>query len=211
MQFVIDGLLLGLTLSILLGPLFLSLTQTGLRYGFRAGFSVGLGIWISDLIVIALAWAFVHQVSQWINNPDFYSYLGYVGVIILMGFGLSALLKKPTLTFQARAFSAKTFLGYLIKGFSINTFNPFTFIFWFGIMSTYTLTKNATSAQIGLLCTVIMLTIMITDTLKVLLAKFFSQRLNTSNMDSINKVAGLLFIIFGVVLFFRTYYLEVGS
>jgi threonine/homoserine/homoserine lactone efflux protein len=208
MSFLWDGLLLGLSLSILLGPLFLSLTQTGLRSGFRAGLSVATGIWISDFIVIYLAWAFVSQVSEWIQNPVFYTYLGYTGVLILWGFGLVSLRRKPSMNYQARAFSAGNITGYLVKGFSINTFNPFTFIFWFGLMSTYALTKKATDAEILWLCTAIMATIMTTDTLKVLLAKYLSQRLNTHTIDKINKLAGILFIFFGFVLLFRTYLLE---
>ena len=208
MQFILDGILLGLSLSILLGPLFLSLTQTGLRSGFRAGLSVATGIWISDFIVIYLAWAFVSQVSLWIQNPVLYTYLGYTGVFILWGLGLAALLRKPGMSYEARAFSARNISGYLVKGFSINTFNPFTFVFWFGLMSTYALTKKATTADILWLCLAIMITIMTTDTLKVLLAKYLSQRLNTHTIDNINKLAGALFILFGFVLLFRTWFLE---
>lgn len=52
MQYVFEGILLGLTLTILLGPIFVALTQTGIKHGIRAGISVGTGIWTSDLIVI---------------------------------------------------------------------------------------------------------------------------------------------------------------
>ena len=56
MQYVFEGILLGLTLTILLGPIFVALTQTGIKHGIRAGISVGTGIWTSDLLVIFTAW-----------------------------------------------------------------------------------------------------------------------------------------------------------
>ncbi len=206
MQFVTDGFLLGLTLSILLGPLFLALTQTGLKQGFRAGFSVALGIWISDFIIIFLSWYFVHQIGQWLNNPKFYNYLGFAGVIILLGMGMISLTKKPTLLTERKPITSKSIIKNISKGFSVNTFNPFTFVFWFGIMTTYMLTKNTKNHELFLLCSAIMVTIMTTDLLKVGLAKYISQKLNSTILDKINKTSGVLFIIFAIVLFFRTYY-----
>ncbi len=208
MQFIVDGLLLGLTLSILLGPLLLALTQTGIQRGFRAGLSVAIGIWISDFSVIFLSWYFIHQVGLWIKNPQFYSYLGFGGTLILISMGIYSLTKKSSLTLIKKTSTSKSIFKNIAKGFSVNTFNPFTFVFWFGLMSTYLLTKKVSNQDVFILCTTILLTIMTTDTLKVWLAKSISQKLNDTVIDKINKVAGILFVIFGIVLFFRTLYWE---
>ena len=64
MNLILDGLLLGLTLAILLGPIFVALTQTGIQRGVRAGLSVGTGIWISDILVIVTAYFFIKEIDE---------------------------------------------------------------------------------------------------------------------------------------------------
>ena len=49
-----EGILYGLTLTILLGPIFVALTQTGIEKGITAGILVGSGIWISDIVIITV-------------------------------------------------------------------------------------------------------------------------------------------------------------
>ena len=64
MQYIADGVMLGLTLTILLGPIFVALTQTGIQHGIRAGVAVGTGIWVSDFIVIAGSYFFILQTKR---------------------------------------------------------------------------------------------------------------------------------------------------
>jgi len=48
MQYVLEGLLLGLSLSFLLGPIFIVLVQSSLEQGSKAGFLAAAGIWFSE-------------------------------------------------------------------------------------------------------------------------------------------------------------------
>ncbi|MBK6665062.1 MAG: hypothetical protein IPG48_02630 [Saprospiraceae bacterium] len=64
MQFIAEGLLLGLTLAILIGPIFVALTQTGMQYGLKAGIAIGTGVWVSDVLVISAAYLFIHQLNE---------------------------------------------------------------------------------------------------------------------------------------------------
>jgi len=48
----LEGILYGLVLAAMLGPIFVALTQTAIEKGAKAGLTVGLGIWISDLLII---------------------------------------------------------------------------------------------------------------------------------------------------------------
>jgi threonine/homoserine/homoserine lactone efflux protein len=70
-QYILDGIILGLTLTILLGPIFVALTQTGIQHGIRAGVAVGSGIWISDLLVIISSWFFIRQIDDLAKNATF--------------------------------------------------------------------------------------------------------------------------------------------
>lgn len=204
MQFIAEGLLLGLTLAILIGPIFVSLTQTGMQYGLKAGIAVGTGVWVSDVLVISAAYLFIHQLNEVVHNSDFHFWMGMSGGLILIATGLYTFLKTNIEVNEEIAISSKTYFGYFTKGFLVNFINPFTFIFWIGVMSTNVIGRNINGLQTILLFGSILLTIIFTDTLKVVLAKLIRNRIKGHYVILINRIAGIALIFFGILLVFRT-------
>lgn len=205
MQYIVEGVILGLTLAILLGPIFIALTQTGIQHGLKAGISVGSGIWVSDVIVIISAYFFIKQIDSIANDPSFQFWMGMIGGIILIGFGIYTFSHSNSEMAPTKAFSAKSYLEYVSKGFAVNFFNPFTFVFWISVMSSYILGDKAiTGQQIFLLFGSIMVTIIFTDTLKVVLAKLIRNKMTAHHLMLFSKIAGAILILFGVILLVRT-------
>ncbi|MBK8348913.1 MAG: LysE family transporter [Saprospiraceae bacterium] len=203
MLYFTEGVMLGLTLSILLGPIFVALTQTGIKHGIRAGLSVGTGIWVSDILVISVGWFFIKQLDSMAKHPSFQLWMGMVGGIILITFGILSILNKHKKDDQTKAFSARTYFGYFTKGFAVNFINPFTFVFWLGVMSTYVLGKGINGMETILLFGGIMATIVLTDSLKVILAKLIRSRMKHHHIILFSRIAGVMLIIFGITLFVR--------
>ncbi len=204
MQYVFEGILLGLTLTILLGPIFVALTQTGIKHGIKAGISVGTGIWTSDLLVIFTAWFFIQQINELSKNPSFHFWMGMTGGLVLITFGILSILNKHEKDKTTKAFNAKTYLGYWTKGFAVNFLNPFTFVFWVGVMTSYVLGKGINGLQTLTLFSSIMVTIMTTDSLKVVLAKLIRSKMKNQHILLFGRIAGVVLIIFGFVLLVRT-------
>lgn len=204
MNLILDGLLLGLTLAILLGPIFVALTQTGIQRGVRAGLSVGTGIWISDILVIVTAYFFIKEIDEIAQNKSFHQWMGWIGGLILIIFGIISLVKKPKLDEKIPAFNAKSYAGYWTKGFAVNFFNPFTFVFWISVMTTYVIGKKIDGPDATLLFGSIMFTIIVTDSLKVVLAKLIRKKLKHNHIVLFGKLAGIILITFGLVLILRT-------
>jgi threonine/homoserine/homoserine lactone efflux protein len=204
MNLILDGLLLGLTLAILLGPIFVALTQTGIQRGIRAGLSVGTGIWVSDLLVIITAYFFIKEIDEIAQNKSFHHWMGWIGGLILVIFGIVSIIKKPIQEEKIPAFNAKSYTGYWTKGFAVNFFNPFTFVFWIGVMTTYVIGKSINGWETTLLFGSIMFTIIVTDSMKVILAKLIRKKLTHDHIVLFGKVAGIILITFGVVLILRT-------
>ena len=204
MNLILDGLLLGLTLAILLGPIFVALTQTGIQRGVRAGLSVGTGIWISDILVIVTAYFFIKEIDEIAQNKSFHHWMGWIGGLILIIFGFITLVKKPKLDEKIPAFNAKSYAGYWTKGFAVNFFNPFTFVFWISVMTTYVIGKKIDGPDATLLFGSIMFTIIVTDSLKVVLAKLIRKKLTHNHIILFGKLAGVILITFGVILILRT-------
>ena len=213
MNEIIEGALLGITLSFLIGPVFFALLQTGIEHGFKAGVSYSSGVWLSDFLIIVLIYKSMAAIANVVKSSEFVLYVGIVGAIILISFGLSSLItkvaeKKPEINKSAiqatqnqsvQKFRIKLFT----KGFVINTINPFTIIFWLGVNTVILSKPTFTNYQAILYFGSILTTLVLTDLLKILLAKKIGVALKPIYIQRMRQVAGALLIISGIVMLYR--------
>lgn len=206
MSLLAEGIQLGLLLAVLTGPIFFALVQAGVEQGFRAGLAVGLGIWVSDLLFILAVYGGFQWVSQLVAWPGFSLSLGLTGSLVLVGFGLYTLL-TPALNFNDRAYLPRHrhWTALWLKGFLINTLNPFTVFFWSGIMTGIVIKRHLALPDAALLFGGILLTIIATDTAKILLARQIRHKLQAWHFIWLRRATGLAFIIFGLALAWRVW------
>jgi len=204
-QLFLEGLLLGLTLTILLGPIFVALTQSSIEGGARAGLAVGSGVWFSDLTIIALCYFFIQRLSRIVEDSSFIYWMGLLGGIVLITFGIGTFLKKSSFDSELprKKLSTKNYLSLFTKGFLVNTVNPFTFAFWIGVVSTYVLGRGISSQDATIFFGAILLVIISTDILKVVTAKLIRTRLKARHIDNFSKIAGVVLVVFGIVLLYK--------
>ena len=211
----LQGIQLGLVLCFLLGPIFIAIVQTAVEEGLRAGLMVGLGIWVSDLLYITtvfLGGSYVEAIVKW---DKFESVVGSVGGVILVLFGLGVLLAKPlsfdddVLKEQSGFFTKSvklketSYWKLWTKGFIINTFNPFTAVFWTGVMATVVIGEEMEDSAAILFFTGALGTIAFTDAIKALLAKRIRQWMTGKHITWVRRASGMALIIFGIVLIVR--------
>jgi threonine/homoserine/homoserine lactone efflux protein len=200
-----EGFVYGLMLAIMIGPIFVALVQTGIEKGFRAGVTVGLGIWISDLIIIGTCISLMGNNQQSSIDDNAKHWGGILGGTLMIMFGLASMFKTKVPDLNKPRFNAKSVIQLWIKGFVVNTLNPFTFIFWIGLVSAYILGKKASIAQSMYFFGTIMITIITTDLLKIYAAKKIRSKLTVHNLMLVSKIAGIFLIAFGIVLILRTW------
>jgi len=128
-----------------------------------------------------------------------------VSGLVLITFGIATFLKKSTFDKDEprQKLSKRNYLGFFTKGFLVNTVNPFTFIFWISVISTYVLGRGIDNTEAVLFFGSILFVIVTTDILKVVLAKVIRQKLKANHIDMFSKVAGVVLFIFGVGLLVR--------
>lgn len=205
MNFLLDAVVLGLILAIMPGPILITLLETALSYSRREGFFVGIGIWLSDILVMALCFTFVDQISETIKSDEFKVILAFIGGTILIAMGISSFFKKKKkIVLQTdKKQIGLDLLSFSSKGFIINTLNPFTFIFWLGVISTYTIGRGMESHKMIIFLSTIVAVIAITDTFKILLADRVGRLITGKAIENITKISGAGLILFGIVLIVR--------
>lgn len=202
MKMYLDGMLLGIPAIFLIGPVFLLLLQVSVEYGFRSGFAVALGITVSDVICVALAYL---GLGTLIQKPIYQTWIGIAGGGIIISFGLGMLLSQPKAKQPTLHLNKRHFLGLFIKGFLVNGINPFVFAYWIGALgimaNSYTLTYwNVTIFFFGAFTVIFS-----TDVLKAALAEKLKAQLQPSALLRFNRFAGVGLIVLGCVLIGRVW------
>ena len=203
MAHLLAGILMGLTLAIMAGPIFFMLVQTGIERGVRAGIAVGAGEWISDIFYIAATYFGLSWVLSHVDEAKFKFYMGLGGGVLLMIFGVVTLLSKPAVADKKHTLDAKSLFGYFFKGFSINTFNPFTLFFWISTTGAYVIKNHLLPHQAALFYSGIIGTIAIFDVLKVGASRGIRPYMKPSYMVLMRKASGVALAGFGLAMLVR--------
>jgi threonine/homoserine/homoserine lactone efflux protein len=205
----LQGVLLGVSLSFLIGPLFFTVVQAGISQGFRAGIAVASGIWLSDMLfVAAILWG-VDSFSVLAAQTEFKFWAGILGGLLLMAFGAGAYFSKRKkndndMEEAGHAFQL-SYSHWWLRGFLINTINPGTIFFWLGI-ATAVVVPNHWSKRESLVFFGGMLgTLVVTDMLKAWAAKAIRRWLTPKHIRQVQKGIGILLFLIGLAVIFKAF------
>lgn len=203
MELFLQGIFIGLTLSFLAGPILFLLLQTGIQEGFRAGLMVGLGEWISDILFILFSYYAMNHLLRISESPYFSNILGLGGGIVLISFGIGTLMKKSDKKPDSEYVRTASYGKLFFKGFSINTFNPFTIFFWLGVTSTLVVNSDWQGGSAFTFYSGIIGTIIVLDVVKVYSAKKLRNIMTFNRLNIVQKIIGIALIFFGAALIVR--------
>ncbi len=180
------------------GPIFIALIQLGIERGIRAGMALSIGVLLSDCFYFYLVLKGMESLGE---LESFRYYIGMVGGIVLVGIGLFSIFSpyKPP---EAIKVTAKTYGGYFLKGMAINIFNPFVLVLW-TVISQEMISEGYDGNQRLFYFLAIIVTVGLTDFLKLVLAKSIRPYLKPVHMSRVRKVAGLGLALFGLVLMYK--------
>jgi threonine/homoserine/homoserine lactone efflux protein len=203
MNALVNGILFGLLLSILIGPVFFALIQTSIQKGFRLGAWLAVGISLSDLLYIAVCYV---GFTQFFELAHFKESLAMAGGIIMFMFGISALLKPIN---QAAGLTLdrnrNTIFRQIMKGFFLNAANPFVILFWVGVVIKVTVTDGYAPWQVPVFFAGTVLTVFMTDLSKAYVAHRLRQYLTTPLLTWMNRIVGVTLLGFGARLMFYAF------
>lgn len=205
MNLILEGIALGMVLSVSIGPIFFALVQVSIREGLVPGILVGTGIWISDFLFILLTFLGISQLTSLKANPTFSLVFGLVGGIFLIGFGVVLFFKKPvSLEVLGSVPRRQTSIFSLwVQGFLVNTINPFTILFWLTTMTDGVVGRSFGRKEVLLFFGGIMGTIMITDFLKAFFADKIRHKLQVHHLKWFGWFSGVIVIGFGIMIIIR--------
>jgi len=199
---LLKGILFGLLLAVMIGPVFFALIQNSITKGFRAGLFMALGVVITDILFIFLMY---FSVRFFKDNNYLAIGFGIVGGLIMLITGIYSLKKKEYNVNQKAENGRKGAFKQFVKGFVLNGINPFVLLYWLGVMTLVTVNYQYSRSQIIVFFCAIIGTLILTDFTKVALAQklrsFFTER----RLTIMNRVVGVALVIFSLRLFYFAY------
>lgn len=198
---ILEGILFGFTLSLLIGPAFFALLQTSIKRGFKQGLAFAFGVALSDISCIFLTYL---GVSQFIASSTYTDYIGIAGGGMLIFFGVYEFVHKDKISHDPDAVYAPRVITYVIKGFFMNLANPFVFILWLTATGVFAAKYGKSITDFILFFGMTITTVFSADTLKAFVANKIKQLLNPKVFLWVHRVAGIILLIFGVVLIYES-------
>ena len=204
---LLKGLLLGFLLSISIGPVIFAILKQSLTNGRKAGYIFVAGVSASDIVLLTICNLFTGFFAMALSHKALIAIVG-AGFLLLMG--LYTLFFKK-ITFEPgdqdkdKTMRKRDLLGIFASGFFMNTLNPNVFLFWFAWTAAISATANESNDALHYKLIVFgtcLLFVLISDLVKVLLADKVRSRLTLRNMVVINRLSGMIILVFSAALFY---------
>jgi threonine/homoserine/homoserine lactone efflux protein len=190
----------------MVGPVFFVLLETSIRRGVRAALAFDLGVLLSDVIYVLVAFVFYSQVSA-IMVGERQDSLKIVGGVLFIIYGIVTYIKKPKESALDEVgnviHKSSDYLILALKGFFLNFANPLVIFYWFSVITLgakSTANNEADHYAILYYIAVILVTFFSFDLLKIFGAKKLRPLVTDKVLVILNHFIGIVFAVFGIIL-----------
>jgi threonine/homoserine/homoserine lactone efflux protein len=200
-QDILMAIPLGVLLCFMIGPVFFILLETAVTKGFKAALIFDLGVVTADFIFIAIAYFSSYRLLISIKDePALYLF----GGLIMITYGVISYLKlnkvgkiKEESTLEVELFK-KDYWSLYFKGIFLNIINIGVFGFWLLVFITFGPLLELKTSRLTVFFITVIITYLLVDTGKIILAKKLKSKLTPINILKIKKITSILLIVFGL-------------
>ena len=204
METFIQGFSIGFGLTIMVGPITLTILDASLSDGWKAGLITALAMWVSDLGFIAGIYYGGNELVDQVTVSSLSMWVSFAAAFILTTIGVTLyVLRNKEIDLTKTAPTAGHVAGHLVRGFLVNTFSPFTLIFWPTLIAGMVFGGEMTSGQSVTFFIAIMLAIMSGDIAKAFFANWIRQRISPMYMRNTRIGIAAMFCLGGVYMAYK--------
>lgn len=222
MTIFFEGAIIGLTLALIMGfgPSFFTLIQTSISRGFKSAMLLDLGIVLNDIMIVALM--MMTNVQFNIKGERGLIYAGISAGIILIIFGVYTYTLSPKKIIHIsennnnsierlneKFDDAPKWYVYISKGFLINVFNPFVWIFWITCVASASSSYGGDKKSLIIFFAGVFVIVFFFDILKALgaysLKKFFTGKM----LKMLNRITGIALIASAIYIIVRVIFFPI--
>ncbi|SNR88218.1 LysE family translocator [Flavobacterium sp. ov086] len=205
---ILAGLPWGLFLSFMVGPVFFILLETSITKGFRAAIVFDLGVVLGDIFFIAIAYLGSYRLIQSLKDKPA---LFIFGGIIMLAYGIISFVRlkneeKIDDEEIDRDIIKRNYGSLFVKGFLLNVINIGVLGFWLAVIISVGPKLEMQNSRMFTFFTAVIITYLIVDCIKILLAKQLKSKMTPNNILKIKKGISVVLMVFGVVLMIQGWF-----
>lgn len=198
LEIIIKGIIIGLFISIPLGPIGMLTIQRTLNRGRKYGIATGLGATTSDLIYTTITLYFLSFVLDTIEHQR--SIIQLVGSLILIIFGAFIYKSNPSTQPKPNEPIKYSLFGDYISSFGLTFSNPLVLFVLIALFARFEFINNQTTLYLTIsgILSILAGALLWWSTLTFLVSKF-RNKLNMRGLKTINMITGFVIILIGCV------------
>lgn len=205
---ILAGLPWGLFLSFMVGPVFFVLLETSITKGFRAALVFDLGVVLGDVFFIAIAYLGSYRLIQSLKDKPA---LFIFGGIIMLAYGIISfvkLKKEEKINDEEidRDIIKRNYASLFVKGFLLNVINIGVLGFWLAVIISIGPKLEMQNSRMFTFFTAVIVTYLLVDCIKILLAKQLKSKMTPTNILKIKKGISIVLMVFGFVLIIQGWF-----
>jgi threonine/homoserine/homoserine lactone efflux protein len=199
---ILTGIPWGIFLSFMIGPVFFILIETSITKGFRAALTFDLGVVLGDIFFIGVAYLGSYRlIASLKDKPALFIF----GGILMVAYGIISFIKlKKQAKIQYESIDdeiiKKNYGSLFIKGFFLNIINIGVLGFWLAIIISVGPKLEMQTSRMMTFFTSVIVTYLLIDCIKMVLAKQLKSKLTPTNIFKIKKGISIVLIVFGLAL-----------
>ena len=198
LEIIIKGVLIGLCISVPLGPIGMLTIQRTLNRGQRYGIATGLGATFSDLIYTIITLFFLSFVLDFIEDHRFVIEL--IGSLIVAFFGWYIFRSNPATQPKPNESNKHSLIRDFMTSFGLTISNPFILFVLIALFARFQFIGPKTTLFVSI-CGILSILggALIWWNLLTLLVNKFKSKLNMRELKLINQITGLIIFLIGTI------------
>lgn len=204
-EVIIAAVILGVTLSFMVGPVFLLLLEIAMNKGAKRALAFDAGVLLADVLFILL----ILYSSSFLKDITNLAWVYGIGGVVIMIFGLynirMAKKKKHHLDEEDELPAARVMSPFLyaVKGFFMNFLNVGVLAYWLATVVVMRATVDNDSEKMKVYFIVTVATYAIVDVIKIFSARRLQKYLTDPVLVKIERIVGLILVAFGLLMIVR--------
>ena len=196
---MLKGILLGLTVSMPLGPIGIILINRTIKRGMLSGFFSGLGLATADTLLALLAGVGFTVIISFINKERFI--ISIIAGLIIIGVGLKVFLSNPVKDIRNREKTDKSLWRDYYSVFVLSISNPYTIFIYVAFFSGIQINGNVKPEMVPffLVPGVLIGTIGWWFFLSYFVSRF-KKKIRLRLIVRLTKIAGIIILIIGIIV-----------
>lgn len=195
--FIIKGILIGISVSAPLGPIGVLCIQRTLNKGFKSGLVSGIGAASADIIYAIIAGFSITFISDFLIENQ--NYIRIIGGMFLIFIGAKIFTSNPAKQIRKLRTKGNNYYKDFITSFLVTVSNPITILAFGAIFASFNMVEKSSGTFSIIILVVTVFSGAILWWLSLIsIVTIFKSRIRLRNLLWINRVTGVLIIIFAL-------------